>query len=203
MNNEENHFPPTTTTTTTTNGSSSSPEFEGKQKSKSAAKLQSVAKQFGSQFGSLGRSVSKKIKKNIGSITKLGKKDNKFPNMNTNMPTLGGGFVNGRYRFLCAQLRAKRHDFQEEMIKNYLECAYQRFTHQSKDSNLLQKVKDPFMNSTVVSSDDRIMHCINTDCDKFGTEKTSFLCVGCYEKQKQRETMTGDENFDHQQSAAR
>lgn len=192
LNNEENHFQ-------TANGSSSSPEFEGKQKSKSAAKLQSVAK----QFGSLGRSVSKKIKKNIGSITKLGKKDNKFPNLNTMTPTLGGGYVNGRYRFLCAQLRAKRHDFQEEMIKNYLDCAYQRFiSHQSKDSGLLQKVKDPFMNSTVVS-DDRIMHCINADCDKFGSEKTSFLCVGCFEKQKQRETMTGDENFDHQQSAAR
>lgn len=194
LNNEENHFPPTTT-----NGSSSSPEFEGKQKSKSAAKLQSVAK----QFGSLGRSVSKKIKKNIGSITKLGKKDNKFPNMSTMTATLGGGFVNGRYRFLCAQLRAKRHDFQEEMIKNYLECAYQRFTHQSKDI-LLQKTRDPFMSSSAaVAVDDRIMHCINADCDKFGTEKTSFLCTGCYEKQKQRETMTGDENFDHQQSAAR
>lgn len=195
LNNEENNFPPTS-------GSSSSPEFEGsisggKQKSKSA-KLQSVAK----QFGSLGRSVSKKIKKNIGSITKLGgKKDHKFPNINTMTPTLGGGYVNGRYRFLCAQLRAKRHDFQEEMIKNYLDCAYQRYLLQSKDP----KPKDHFVNSATSNkvADDRIVHCINTDCDNFGTEKTSFLCLSCYEKQKQRETIgiNSDENYEYPQTA--
>lgn len=189
LNNEENHFAPAS-------GSSSSPEFEGKQKSKSAAKLQSVAK----QFGSLGRSVSKKIKKNIGSITKLGKKDHKFPNINAMTPTLGGGYVNGRYRFLCGQLRAKRHDFQEEMIKNYLDCAYQRFNLQLKDPTTSYKSKDPFTNSS--NADDRIVHCINSDCDNFGTEKTSYMCLGCYEKQKQRETLSVDEN-DYQQVAAR
>lgn len=193
LNNEENNFHPPS-------GSSSSPEFEGnKQKSKSTAKLQSVAK----QFGSLGRSMSKKIKKNIGSITKLGKKDQKFPNISTMTPTLGGGYVNGRFRFLCAQLRAKRHDFQEEMIKNYLDCAYQRFLHQSKDPAIIFKAKDHF--TSPPSSDDRIVHCINSDCDNFGTEKTSYMCNSCYEKQKQRETM-GDghnEGFDYQAAAAR
>jgi OTU domain-containing protein 7 len=202
LNNEENNFaPPNGFNSGSGNGegSSSSPEFEGKQKSKSAAKLQSVAK----QFGSLGRSMSKKIKKNIGSITKLGKKDHKFPNINTMTQSLGGGFVNGRYRFLCAQLRARRHDFQEEMIKNYLDCAYQRFIHQPKDSaaGTFKIAKDHFMNSSPL--DDRVVHCINTDCDNFGTEKTSYLCVSCYEKQKQRETMTTDDNVDFQSSAAR
>jgi OTU domain-containing protein 7 len=110
LNNEENHF-----------GGGVSPVDDKKDKSK-GAKLQSVAK----QFGSIGKSMSKRIKKNIGSIAKFGKSSgHKFPVAMT--PTLGGGMVNGRYRLLCAQLRAKRHDFQEEMIKNYLECAYERF----------------------------------------------------------------------------
>lgn len=147
-------------------GSSSSPESEGK-KSKSA-KLQSVAK----QFGSIGKSMSKKIKKNIGSITKFGR----TPAKTAMTPTMGGGYVNGKYRLLCAQLRAKRHDYQEEMIRNYLDCAYERFIH--RDTPATAPSSDP----------GRIVHCINSDCDNFGTEKTSWLCTVCYEKQKQRET---------------
>lgn len=170
LNNEENNLGSSA-------GSSSSPEFEGskaQQKTK-AAKLQSVAK----QFGSIGKSMSKKIKKNIGSITKFGKSSgsSKFPTTSSGMtPTLGGGFVNGKYRLLCAQLRAKRHDYQEEMIKNYLDCAYERFTKTN--------VKD----KDVTSDLGRIVHCINSDCDNFGTEKNSWMCTLCYENQKQRET---------------
>lgn len=172
LNNEDNNL---------NGGSSSSPELEGStksQKSKSA-KLQSVAK----QFGSIGKSMSKKIKKNIGSITKFGKSSNaKFPTPMT--PTLGGGYVNGKYRMLCAQLRSKRHDYQEEMIRNYLDCAYERF-------------KNTVVGKDVVSGVDpgRIVHCINSDCDNFGTEKTSWMCTICYEKQKQRESTQVD--FDY------
>ncbi|CAO1421231.1 unnamed protein product [Diamesa hyperborea] len=103
-------------------------------KSKSA-KLQSVAK----QFGSIGRNMSKKIKKNIGSITKLGGRinqssSNKLNSNASTIPTLGGGFVNGKFRLLCAQLKAKRHDYQEEMIKNYLDCAQERFIKQMRNA---------------------------------------------------------------------
>lgn len=156
LNNEENNFL----------AGSSSPECDS---SKSKSKLQSVAK----QFGSIGRSMSKKIKKNIGSITKLGKSSGSTRKMT---PTLGGGIVNGRYRFLCSQLRAKRHDFQEEMIRNYLECAYDRF----KSQNGVKK-----------TSIGEVVHCVNVDCDNYGTEKTSYLCTGCYEKQKQHDYELG------------
>lgn len=161
LNNEENNFL----------AGSSSPECESNKSKSKSAKLQSVAK----QFGSIGRSMSKKIKKNIGSITKLGQKtpNPKFSHQMT--PTLGGGVVNGRYRFLCSQLRAKRHDFQEEMIRNYLECAYDRFLHQNTDSTKVKKFG---------SEGGQVVHCINSGCDNFGTEKTSYLCSGCYEKQK-------------------
>lgn len=181
LNNEDNNL----------TGSSSSPEFEGSskaQKSKSA-KLQSVAK----QFGSIGKSMSKKIKKNIGSITKFGKSSTtgaKFPNSpSTSLPTLGGAYINGKYRLLCAQLKAKRHDYQDEMIKNYLDCAYERFIHENRSSII--KEKDP-------ADTGRIVHCINSDCDNFGSEKTSWMCPTCYDKQKQRESSQVDFEYSYQ-----
>lgn len=176
LNNEDNNIKEAGSS----GGSSSSPEFEGafkahQQKTKSA-KLQSVAK----QFGSIGKSMSKKIKKNIGSITKFSKSpnaSNKFSNVTApSLPTLGGGFVNGRYRYLCAQLRAKRHDYQEEMIKNYLDCAFERYSQELRRTS--EETSDP----------GRIVHCINSDCDNFGTEKNSWMCSTCYENQKQRES---------------
>ncbi|CRK88657.1 CLUMA_CG002352, isoform A [Clunio marinus] len=185
LNNEENNL---------TGGSSSSPELEGSvksQKSKSA-KLQNVAK----QFGSIGKSMSKKIKKNIGSITKFGKNSlgnggMKLPSSvgNTTIPTLAGGYYNGKYRMLCAQLRAKRHNYQDEMIKNYLDCAYERFILEMKN-----KVRDE-VDSVDVG---RVVHCINSGCDNFGTEKTSWMCLGCYEKQKEQEIFQVDYDYSYQ-----
>jgi OTU domain-containing protein 7 len=151
-----------------------SPESEAK-KSK-AAKLQSVAK----QFGSIGKSMSKKIKKNIGSIAKFARTPVKTAAMT---PTMGGGYVNGKYRLLCAQLRAKRHDYQEEMIRNYLDCAYERFIHRD-------------VSATVpATSEPRIVHCINSGCENFGTETKSWMCSVCYEKQKQQENCSSE--FDY------
>lgn len=155
-----------------------SPESEAK-KSKSA-KLQSVAK----QFGSIGKSMSKKIKKNIGSITKFARTPAKTATMT---PTMGGGYVNGKYRLLCAQLRAKRHDYQEEMIRNYLDCAYERFIHRDVSATVA--------NSSTTGDSPRIVHCINSDCDNFGTETKSWMCSVCYEKQKQQENCSSDFDF--------
>lgn len=146
---------------------SSSPELEKKEKGKSA-KLQNVAK----QFGSIGKSMSKKIRKNIA---KLGKNSNKTHSSST--PTLAGGYVNGKYRLLCAQLRAKRHKYQEEMIKNYLECAYKRFLEDLENR----------IDSSDSSNIPKIISCINSDCSNYGTEKTHWMCTVCYEKQKKRE----------------
>jgi hypothetical protein len=39
------------------------------------------------------------------------------------------------------------------------------------------------------------VHCINSDCDNYGTEKTSYMCTACYEKQKQREVSKSDFEF--------
>jgi OTU domain-containing protein 7 len=167
-------------------GSSSSPENEGSkglQKNKSA-KLQSVAK----QFGSMGKSMSKKIKKNIGSITKFGKPSGaclKFPNSpsSSTPKTLGGSYAGGKYRLLCAQMRSKRHDYQEEMIRNYLECAHQRYTQGKNNSKDTTDFKG-------------IVQCINSDCQNYGTEDTSWMCSNCYEQQRERES-SSNVNYDN------
>lgn len=175
LNNEENHISP----------SGVSSELDGnpkpnQPKSKSV-KLQNVAK----QFGSIGRSMSKKIKKNIGSIAKFGRSSGNLKLNNSSLPTLGGGYVNGKYRLLCCQLKVKRHDYQDEMIKNYLDCAYERF---------IQELRKTALKETD-SSSSRIVHCINTDCDNFGSEKNSWMCEKCYESQRARETSQIDYEY--------
>lgn len=177
-------------------------------KSKAAKQLQSVAK----QFGSIGKNMSKKIRKNIGSITKIGsggavgKNGTKGKNGLTSAASMQS-FT--RQRILCAQLRAKRHDYQDEMIKNYLECAHDRFMDTEKAKELreieqqeLDRLKHkaeaaaataaaavtPTVSSHAdANGSDRQTHCINSGCKMYGTAATSYMCSACFEKQKERE----------------
>lgn len=169
-------------------------------KSKAAKQLQSVAK----QFGSIGKSMSKKIKKNIGSITKIG--SNNSTNGNNANSSKNGKVKNGlssgasiqsftRQRILCAQLKAKRHDYQEEMIKNYLECAQDRFVETEKAKELRQIEQQQLDMLKLKSADSptkmtEIEHetnCINSGCLNYGTSATCYMCPECFEKQKERE----------------
>lgn len=152
-------------------------------KSKAAKQLQSVAK----QFGSIGKSMSKKIKKNIGSITKIGggSKGSKKGSLSSAVSTQS--FT--RQRILCAQLKAKRHDYQEEMIKNYLECAQDRFldSERTKDSRDIDRASLIKPKETIAIVDSYKTGCINTGCQNFGTSATAYMCPECFEKQKQDE----------------
>lgn len=161
-------------------------------KSKAAKQLQIVAK----QFGSIGKSVGKKIKKNIGSITKFGGKNSGQSQAKSNptisVPSLAGSYVNGKFRMLCAQLKAKRHIIQEEMIKNYLDCAQDRFLKELKDVESKDTSAERYENSMIKTPSDRdevdcIAHCINSGCTEYGTSRTSYMCLECYDKQKKRE----------------
>lgn len=166
-------------------------------KSKAAKQLQSVAK----QFGSIGKSMSKKIKKNIGSITKIGSNassvssNGKSKKGSLSSDTSTQSFT--RQRILCAQLKAKRHDYQEEMIKNYLECAQDRFTDTEKAKELreieqyqldmMKKAAD----SPPAAEVEKETNCINAGCQNYGTSETSYMCATCFEKQKEHEMNTG------------
>lgn len=157
-------------------------------KSKAAKQLQSVAK----QFGSIGKSMSKKIKKNIGSITKIGGNGNgQIASKSSKKGSLSSGTSTQsftRQRILCAQLKAKRYDYQEEMIRNYLECAQDRFLDAERTKLSTGGPNDfdlDLMAKPVV--DDRKTCCINAGCQQYGTAVTSYMCPECFEKQKQQE----------------
>lgn len=160
-------------------------------KSKAAKQLQSVAK----QFGSIGKSMSKKIKKNIGSITKIGSNANSNGSKTNKKGSLSSGTSTQsftRQRILCAQLKAKRHDYQEEMIKNYLECAQDRFvdTEKAKELREIEQYQLDMLkmkSETPIVEPERETSCINAGCTNYGTSATSYMCTACFEKQKERE----------------
>lgn len=160
-------------------------------KSKAAKQLQSVAK----QFGSIGKTMSKKIKKNIGSITKIGSNSNgnsgKNGKIKNGLPSGSSTQSFTRQRILCAQLKAKRHDYQDEMIKNYLECAQDRFMETEKAKEL-REIEQQQLDMLKMKAEspvevERETSCINAGCANYGTSATSYMCLTCFEKQKERE----------------
>lgn len=74
--------------------------------SKTAKQLLGVAK----QFGSIGKSVSKRL----WSMTKRPKSP----------PPTAGGLSTG---LLCVRIRSRRHQYVDQMLQNYLQCAHARF----------------------------------------------------------------------------
>ena len=77
-------------------------------KSKAAKQLLGVAK----QFGSIGKSVSKRL----WSMAKRPKSP----------PALVAG-TNGGPGVLCVRIISRRHEFVDQMLQNYLQCAHSRY----------------------------------------------------------------------------
>ncbi|XP_055681140.1 OTU domain-containing protein 7B-like isoform X2 [Lutzomyia longipalpis] len=155
-----------------------------REKNPAGKQLNSVAK----QFGSIGKNMSKKIKKNIESFTKMG--GGSKHSAAKKFPTGAGDPFNGhttRTTVVCAQIRVKHHEFYEAMIKNYLECAQERFVEcELKDDGKNGSGGGPAP-PTEINGGDYMVNCISDGCVKFGTVDTSYLCPECYENQKQRE----------------
>ncbi|KAL0271634.1 UNVERIFIED_CONTAM: hypothetical protein PYX00_008665 [Menopon gallinae] len=161
----------------------------GSNKSRAAKQMKSVAK----QFGSIGKTMSKKLKKNFGTITKITrnnsqKKDQSAPSRLTN-----DDFPKTQDYMLCARLYTdSRHDYQEEMIKNYLTTARDRFERE-------KRLKQKFPDEELTFDDERLQeqakiegpkNCITQGCNMYGTVLTSYLCTTCYNKQRQEELST-------------
>lgn len=88
--------------------------------SKTAKQLLEVAK----QFGSIGKSVSKKI----WSMT------NKRPK---SPPSSSGGI--STEGLLCVRIKSRRHQFVDQMLQNYLQCAHARYCDELCDFVVLKK----------------------------------------------------------------
>lgn len=163
-------------------------------KSKAARQLQTVAK----QFGSIGKSVSKKLK-NIGNIARRG---NSFKGesetykqtseglkskrtlsglpMISDSATTNGNF--NPHQVIIAMLHTeKKHEYQREMIQNYLSSAVARY---ERDKEL----KEGFVMVDKVGPHELpYAECINPGCNMYACAATSYLCVSCYNKQKLQE----------------
>ncbi|XP_050068472.1 uncharacterized protein LOC126556939 [Anopheles maculipalpis] len=191
-------------------------------KSKAAKQLQSVAK----QFGSIGKSMSRKLRKNIGSITRIGSK-----NSHSGSSTSGANGKKShyhdksnfrseypRFRILCAQLKSRRHEYQEEMIKNYLECAQERYLEAEKmrDRKEIERLTKYVAEVGQLHREHELeyaggdagvadlseldggapVNCINAGCLNYGTAATSYMCLECYEMQCKRESSNTKCNVD-------
>jgi OTU domain-containing protein 7 len=145
----------------------SSSSDSGVYKSKAAKQLQSVAK----QFGSIGKSMSKRIKKNFGSITKM-TRNNSLKKKN------GGGKRESESRkqsqdhILCAVLHTeKRHEYQEEMVRNYLQSARLRF---ERDRELKSKQAEE-RRVREDETDGAPVQCVNPGCSLYGMSTDTEL----------------------------
>ncbi|XP_022236134.1 OTU domain-containing protein 7B-like, partial [Limulus polyphemus] len=157
-------------------------------KNKAAKQLQTVAK----QFGSIGKSMGKKLKKNFGNFSRrrssfkgevgsfskrpISTKNNIFDTQPA------GGSVIGRSGVIIAAVLHidKRHEYQEEMIRNYLNSARARFLHEKEQK---QGCSEQKVETTIHPN-----YCINDGCMSYSSVATSYLCPSCHTHQKLHET---------------
>jgi len=176
------------------------------------------------RFTSLRRSMSKKFR-NKWQLAKTARNSFRFkrrtrptteqePVEVTSQPTSSNTEPQGIY--YCARLHTeKRHDYQDEMIRNYLTTARIRFKEESKEKETTAaKVSTPrtstsSSDSSSLSStssrtrsldakkstdDHYASQCVNTGCKNYGTAATSYLCSTCFSDQKTEMEKKEDEN---------
>lgn len=82
--------------------------------SKTAKQLLGVAK----QFGSIGKSMSKKFW--------FAKRPKSPPSSSSTSSSGVGGVNNSTEGLLCIKMKSRRHQYVDQMLQNYLECAHDR-----------------------------------------------------------------------------
>jgi hypothetical protein len=146
-------------------------------------------------FGSLGRSF-RKLKKNFvmiarrGTLKRVDKKDRSSASspVDSNGTAVVNNEKTNRDYILCARLLHRRQPYQEDMVRNYLSNAMERFQqecskHKLECSERLNAAADlaSYENAAVTTK------CVNADCNGLGDAATAYLCTSCYERQKRDE----------------
>ncbi|CAG2056619.1 unnamed protein product [Timema podura] len=94
---------------------------------------------------------------------------------------------------LCASLHTeKRHEYQEEMVRNYLQSAQIRFYRdkEMKQKQAEERKQNEELKLKEIASLECPSKCINPSCDQLGTAITSYMCRSCFEKQRDQELTT-------------
>lgn len=186
------------------------------------------------RFGWLRRSMSKSIRSNLGSLARRGtsfrlrqslrlrsrkkesvsKKDNDSgaadpagdqANANAKSKTLPRNGV------VCALLHTeRRHDYQDEMVRNYLSTARVRFlaSQKSKTGTLPRTSSssppaDARAPDQTKGDDHYASQCVSSGCLNYGTSATSYLCASCFSDQKEQMMNKCDEIFESESEKRR
>lgn len=142
--------------------------------------MQNMAK----SFGSLGRSFRKKLKKNFVSIGKAVKQSERSSKASVDGENAKATRQLNQDQFLCTKLLHRRQGFQEEIIKNYLKTAADKF---EKEKERLTSSLNHDKEYDVDGCDRQMSTCVNVGCDGNASSTTSYLCQNCFERQKEDE----------------
>lgn len=142
-------------------------------------------------FGSLGRSFRNRIK----NMAKTGKQTDGQTTTKAKTGEVGRkgtGRKTGTTstsavdhdRILCARLQHRRQAFQEDMVRNYLQTALEKFERERKAfCSSMEHGADSSSSSGWV---ERAV-CVNSNCQGVASASTSYLCQSCFERQRQDE----------------
>lgn len=147
--------------------------------------MQSMAR----SFGSLGRSF-RRLRKNITRIARrstLKHVDKSAPVVSlTEHSHLISGCLTSQNCILCAGLLHRRQAYQEEMVRNYLVSAAERFKREC-DKQQTASTDRPNGDTSVICT---TTSCVNAGCEGAGDASTAYLCSTCFEHQQREEIGT-------------
>ena len=148
--------------------------------------MQSVAR----SFGSLGRSF-RRLRKNITRIAHR----NTLKHIDKPVPVttsaehshLVANYLSNQNYIICAGLLHRRQPYQEDMVRNYLASAAERFKCECEKQ---QTALDDRLNSSSVHDASAVnikTSCVNAGCEGVGDASTAYLCATCFEHQQREE----------------
>lgn len=165
-------------------------EAGSKSSTLSRTKLPVTMQNVARSFGSLGRSF-RRLRKNITRIARrstLKRIDKPTPVINSvDHGHLVANYSISQNCIFCAGLLHRRQPYQEEMVRNYLVSAAERFKSECEKQQTSHV--DRLNNSSVheTTTINIKTSCVNAGCEGVGDASTAYLCAACFERQHREE----------------
>jgi len=165
-------------------------EASSKSSTLSRTKLPVSMQSMAHSFGNLGRSF-RRLRKNITRIAR--RSTLKHIDKPSPVPTsvdqhhLAANYMTNQNYILCAGLLHRRQPYQEEMVRNYLVSAAERFKCEceKQQTTLIDRLSSPSVHDA--STVNVKTSCVNAGCEGIGDASTAYLCAMCFERQQREE----------------
>ncbi|KJH52405.1 OTU-like cysteine protease [Dictyocaulus viviparus] len=89
---------------------------------------------------------------------------------------------------IASRLVPSSHEYMEEMVREYMRSARERFLSEKQPSNVRKRISRSFSASSLM------INCINQYCGKPASQTNNFLCRECFEHQKEQMASFNCEN---------